>query len=78
MALYLSSSAPTPVHTIIPISRGCFIMSVTPCRVTMLLRAQARLYAEALSLYTPHNGTQVHTVAYRGAVEYVVSIIAVA
>ena len=51
---------------------------VTPCRVTTLLRAQARLYAEALSLYTPHNGTQVHTVAYRGAVEYVVSIIAVA
>ena len=52
--------------------------NVTPCRVTTLLRAQARLYAEALSLYTPHNGTQVYTVAYRGAVESVVSIIAVA
>ena len=51
--------------------------AVTPCRVNTLLRAQAKLYAEALSLYTPHNGTQVHTVAYRGAVEYVVSIIAV-
>ena len=51
---------------------------VTPCRVTTLLRAQARLYAEALSLYTPHNGAQIYTVALRGAVEYVVSIIAVA
>ena len=36
------------------------------------------IYAEALSLYTPHNGTQIYTVAYRGAVEYVVSIVAVA
>ena len=26
MALYLSSSASTPVHTTFPISRGCFIM----------------------------------------------------
>ena len=36
---------------------------VTPCRVTTLSRAQARLYAEALSLYMPHNDTQICTVA---------------
>ena len=31
--------------------------AVTPCRVTTLPRAQARLYAKALSLYMPHNDT---------------------
>ena len=59
-----------------PLPSACLL--VTPCRVATLLRAQARLYAEALSLYTPHNGTQVYTVAYRSPIEYVVSIIAVA